>query len=93
MILPDARARRLKAAGCLLVLGLVWAVAGHSQETTSAPRFKVIAFYTGTSDLARVSFVREANRKTNKELLSTFSESAQNTLITNALLWLGDRSR
>ncbi len=27
-----------------------------------APRFKVIAFYTGKSDLAHISFVREANK-------------------------------
>ena len=31
--------------------------------------------------------------KTNKELSSTFLEGSQNALITNALLWLGDRSR
>jgi uncharacterized protein len=31
--------------------------------------------------------------KTNRELSSTFSEPTQTALITNALLWLGDRSR
>jgi hypothetical protein len=31
--------------------------------------------------------------KTNRELSSTFAEPTQNTLITNALLWLGDRGR
>ena len=31
--------------------------------------------------------------KTNRQLSSTFSEAAQNELITRALLWLGDRSR
>jgi uncharacterized protein len=29
--------------------------------------------------------------KTNRDLSSTFAEPSQNTLITNALLWLGDR--
>jgi uncharacterized protein len=29
--------------------------------------------------------------KTNTELSSTFASPAQNTLITNALLWLGQR--
>jgi uncharacterized protein len=62
MIPAHASVRRLKAAGCLIVFCLVWAAAGHTQETASTVRFKVIAFYTGTSDLAHVSFVREANR-------------------------------
>ena len=62
MIPAHASVRRLKAAGCLFVFCLVWAAAGHTQEKASAVRFKVIAFYTGTSDLAHVSFVREANR-------------------------------
>ena len=106
MILSAALARLLKAAGCLLVVCVASAATGPSQQTASAPRFRAIAFYTGTSDLAHVSFVREANRwlpevarthnlanKTNKELSSTFSEGDQNALITNALLWLGDRSR
>src|SRR6266446_5173527 len=30
--------------------------------TNSAPKFKVLAFYTGKSDLAHISFVQEANR-------------------------------
>ncbi len=30
--------------------------------TNSASRFKVLAFYTGKSDAAHISFVREANR-------------------------------
>jgi hypothetical protein len=29
---------------------------------TNTPRYKVIAFYTGKSDKAHISFVREANR-------------------------------
>jgi hypothetical protein len=62
MYLSDALARLLKAAGCLLVICLAFVTAGHTQEKTQAPRFKVIAFYTGTNDLAHVSFVREANR-------------------------------
>jgi uncharacterized protein len=62
MIPAHASVRRLKAAGCLFVLCLVWATAGHTQEIANAVRFKAIAFYTGTSDLAHVSFVREANR-------------------------------
>lgn len=32
-----------------------------SQAQDAAPSFKVIAFYTGTSDQAHISFVREAN--------------------------------
>ena len=31
--------------------------------------------------------------KTNRELSSTFAEGTQNTFITQALLWLGDRSK
>jgi hypothetical protein len=62
MILSAAFARLLKAAGCLLVICAASAATGHTQETVPPPRFRVIAFYTGTSDLAHVSFVREANR-------------------------------
>jgi hypothetical protein len=32
------------------------------QAQTKAPRFKVLAFYTGKSDKAHISFVKEANR-------------------------------
>lgn len=42
---------------CLLCLG---SVLGHTQ--TNPPRFSVIAFYTGKSDKAHISFVAEANR-------------------------------
>jgi uncharacterized protein len=56
----SAPVRGLKATLFLLVLCFTWAAIGHTQE--AAPPFKVIAFYTGTSDLAHVSFVREANR-------------------------------
>lgn len=42
---------------CLLFFGPVCAKA-----ESSAPKFKVIAFYTGKDDLAHISFVQEANR-------------------------------
>src|SRR5690242_8907792 len=32
----------------------------HAED--ALPKFKVIAFYTGKSDLAHISFVKEANR-------------------------------
>ena len=62
MIPAHASVRHLKATGFLFVFCLVWAAAVHTQEKATTVRFKVIAFYTGTSDLAHVSFVREANR-------------------------------
>jgi hypothetical protein len=68
MTLSDGIARYLKAAGCLLVVCVACVTTGYSheavpaQEPVAAPRFRAIAFYTGTSDLAHVSFVREANR-------------------------------
>ena len=54
--------RLVKAAALLLIIGLASVAAGRTQDVASAPKFKVIAFYTGTNDLAHVSFVREANR-------------------------------
>jgi hypothetical protein len=44
-------------AFCIVCLNLFTAKAGGS-----APKFKVIAFYTGRNDLAHISFVREANQ-------------------------------
>jgi uncharacterized protein len=49
----------LKALVCVLTIGLA-ATAVYAAEP--APRFNVIAFYTGRDDPAHVSFVREANR-------------------------------
>jgi hypothetical protein len=57
-----SRIRPLALAGCLVALGVLWAPAVHAQQAP-APRFKVLAFYTGTRDLAHVSFVGEANRR------------------------------
>src|SRR5215471_14423186 len=34
----------------------------HVQAQVVEPKFKVVAFYTGRSDQAHISFVREANR-------------------------------
>ena len=42
------------------VLTLLGAASALAQ--TNVPRFRVIAYYTGKSDKAHVSFVREANR-------------------------------
>lgn len=44
----------------LVVLALIGTASALAQ--TNVPRFKAIAFYTGKSDKAHVSFVREANR-------------------------------
>jgi hypothetical protein len=38
------------------------ACAASLDGQSPAPRFKVVAFYTGRNDLAHISFVREANR-------------------------------
>ena len=47
-------------ASVLLAMGVTFTATGRAQETATAPRFKVIAFYTGVNDLAHVSFVKEA---------------------------------
>jgi hypothetical protein len=62
MTTSNALVRRLTAFGLLLVLCFTTAAPGHTQERGAAPRFKVLAFYTGVNDLAHISFVREANR-------------------------------
>ena len=54
--------RRSRAFGQLLILCFIAAAFGHTQDRGTAPRFKVLAFYTGVNDLAHISFVREANR-------------------------------
>ncbi len=96
MILSDRLARRLKAAGTLLPISVAWVAAGQTQET-AAPRFKVIAFYTGTSDLAHVSFVREANRwfpETARTHNFTYESTTDWTnLNVEFLARLGDRPR
>jgi hypothetical protein len=51
-----SRLRRVAAVAAILLTGLVC----FSLQAQQAP-FKVIAFYTGTSDQAHISFVREAN--------------------------------
>jgi hypothetical protein len=42
---------------CLCVLNVA-----HAQKKTTAPKFKVIAFYTGKEDQAHISFMHEANK-------------------------------
>ncbi len=49
-------------------------------------RYRMVYMNMGHNDM-------DYENKTNKELSSTFSEPAQNALITNALLWLGDPRR
>jgi uncharacterized protein len=44
------------------LFSLAWLCTLSLEAQTNSPRFKVIAFYTGKSDKAHVSFVREANR-------------------------------
>ena len=46
----------------LATLFLAGLCAAGAQAQTNAPRFKVLAFYTGKNDKAHVSFVKEANR-------------------------------
>ncbi len=46
----------------ILVFGVVCICALGLQAQTNSPRFRVIAFYTGRSDKAHISFVGEANR-------------------------------
>ena len=45
-----------------IVLLCVAAIVSLAVPTQGAPKFKVIAFYTGRDDLAHISFVHEANR-------------------------------
>jgi hypothetical protein len=54
---PSESCRRLLLIGCL-----GWLAAARAHADDLAPKFSVIAFQTGTHDLAHVSFVREANR-------------------------------
>jgi len=51
-----------KAARIVIALALAGSVLVPAHATVRAPRFKAIAFYSGTHDLAHISFVREANR-------------------------------
>jgi hypothetical protein len=44
-----------------LVIGLLAGAISSPAQSSDAPRFKVIAFYTGKNDLAHISFVHEAN--------------------------------
>ncbi len=53
-------ARRLRLTAFLLIACLAWRATGQTQQA-AAPRFKVLAFYTGVDDPAHVSFVHEAN--------------------------------
>jgi hypothetical protein len=46
----------------VVLLAAIGLTAGFVSGTQDAPRFKVVAFYTGVDDAAHVSFVREANR-------------------------------
>ena len=59
---------------------------GYYPVAWSNKRYRMVYMNMGHNDM-------DYENKTNKELSSTFSEGAQNALITNALLWLGDRSR
>ena len=44
-----------------ILLGVSWLGFFDAKAQTPAPKFKVIAFYTGRDDLAHISFVHEAN--------------------------------
>ncbi|HTQ27219.1 MAG TPA: ThuA domain-containing protein [Puia sp.] len=46
----------------LLTVCIALLLSCTGQAQTTAPKFKVIAFYTAKSDLAHISFVHEANR-------------------------------
>lgn len=55
---PDFKRSRLR-----VVVVLAASLGGHClQALAASPAFNVIAFYTGTSEQAHLSFVREANR-------------------------------
>jgi hypothetical protein len=58
----SSRRRLLGPLAALVALLALSTGSGWSQEARATPRFKVIAFYTGTSDLAHVSFLNEANK-------------------------------
>jgi uncharacterized protein len=45
-----------------IIVGLAWFFTLGAVAQTKGPRYRVIAFYTGRSDKAHVSFVGEANR-------------------------------
>src|SRR6266550_1830342 len=45
-----------------LAVGIIASACGTSHAEDAAVKFKVIAFYTGKSDLAHISFVKEANQ-------------------------------
>ena len=45
-----------------VAIGLLGCVFTSPAQSSDAPQFKVIAFYTGKNDLAHISFVHEANR-------------------------------
>jgi len=52
---PFSKIKRALVLGVALICGVL-----HAEEAAS--KFNVIAFYTGKSDLAHISFVKEANR-------------------------------
>jgi len=52
---PRSKIKPALVLGVSIICGLL-----HAED--AAPKFKVIAFYTGKSDLAHISFVKEANR-------------------------------
>ena len=57
----DSMMMRQFIASVACVVSMTWAVVAGS--TQDQPRFKVLAFYTGVSDRAHVSFVTEANKQ------------------------------
>src|SRR5262249_39110661 len=67
---PNPHTMKVQRHPCLNILILratvfcaaIICAASAVNAQSAAPRFKVVAFYTGTSDQAHISFVREANR-------------------------------
>src|SRR6188768_3785192 len=60
--MSSVRGRVLGALAAVALLLTLPATAGWSEGAQSAPTFKVLAFYTGTNDLAHISFLEEANK-------------------------------
>ncbi len=58
----SVRGRLLGALAAIALLLTLSATAGWSEGAQSAPTFNVLAFYTGTNDLAHISFLEEANK-------------------------------
>lgn len=50
-----------KVTGCVIMLVVICLSVNAVRAKAAAPKFKVIAFYTGKNDKAHISFVREAN--------------------------------